>query len=468
MGRRRNKTGSAPPSPGGPSQPVAATPKHAGGASTDRSAPIAATPPKHAGGASTDPTTVERRRTSPSGDPTDAILSTVSKVGETLLESLESPARLLSRHWSEEDAVTAPAASSPASSKASSEPRETGRDPSPASAAQWEPAGSGDGDGDDDDAPAATPADDAPTIAELTTELLSTDPELRAAYPMHLDLSAPRFRIGSLARGLAVVRAPVLRELALDGNGLRALDGLDAYVALRVLRAAHNELAEVSVRCPKLRTLDLRHNALRSIPALGGSSALTTLRLGHNSIGGGCEQLRHAPRLHTLELDHNALGGGAVHAALARVLHSLTCLRALDVRANPLEHQLLPGGVAADAWLKSHAPRLTTLNGRALAAAADAAPAADAPAAVTVPGDSGATPPDGGSSPESRRRRPKRLPSTTPTATAAAAPKPPPRRARRRRTTRAASLACRSPRWRRAARCRRRSWRTWRQCCCVT
>ena len=88
MGRRRNKTGSAPPSPGGPSQPVAATPKHAGGASTD-------------------PTTVERRRTSPSGDPTDAILSTVSKVGETLLESLESPARLLSRHWSEEDAVTA-------------------------------------------------------------------------------------------------------------------------------------------------------------------------------------------------------------------------------------------------------------------------------------------------------------------------------------------------------------------------
>ena len=119
------------------------------------------------------------------------------------------------------------------------------------------------------------------------------------------------------------------------------------------------------MRCPKLRTLDLRHNALRSIPALGGSSALTTLRLGHNSIGGGCEQLRHAPRLHTLELDHNALGGGAVHAALARVLHSLTCLRALDVRANPLEHQLLPGGVAADAWLKSHAPRLTTLNGRA-------------------------------------------------------------------------------------------------------
>ena len=90
MGRRRNKTGSAPPSPGGPSQPVAATNPHAGGASTDRSAPIAATPPKHAGGASTDPTTVERRRTSPSGDPTDAILSTVSKVGETLLESLES------------------------------------------------------------------------------------------------------------------------------------------------------------------------------------------------------------------------------------------------------------------------------------------------------------------------------------------------------------------------------------------
>ena len=124
MGRRRNKTGSAPPSPGGPSAPI---------------------------GASNDPTTVERRRTSPSADPTDALLSTVSKVGETLLESLESPARLLSRHWSEEDAVTAPAASSPASSKASSEPRETGRDPSPASAAQWEPAGSGDGDGDGDD-----------------------------------------------------------------------------------------------------------------------------------------------------------------------------------------------------------------------------------------------------------------------------------------------------------------------------
>ena len=319
MGRRRNKTGSAPPSPGGPSQPVAATPKHAGGASTDRSGPIAATPPKHAGGASTDPTTV------------DGALS----------QRRPDHAIRPSRRWARRCSSRRPAAAlaplvggrgdagrlSPASSKASSEPRETGRDPSPASAAQWSP-------------PAAATATATATTRALPPRRRRADhrraddraavdrPRAARGVP---DAPRPARRAShARSRGLAVVARGAARA-ALDGNGLPHSTA-SMRRASRPPRGAQRARRGVGAR-PKLRTLDLRHNALR-IPR-AGARRRSTLRLGHTI--GGCEQLRHAPRLHTLELDHNALGSGAI-TPRSRVLHrSRACT--LDVRANPLEHQ---------------------------------------------------------------------------------------------------------------------------------
>ena len=161
-------------------------------------------------------------------------------------------------------------------------------------------------------------------VTELTSLLLAEDAKLRASYPVGLDLSSPRFQLGSLA-GLAIVRAGVMRELRLDGNMLASLAGIERFVALRVLSAQDNLLEEAAVRCPRLQELVLCGNRLTAVPRLAGCGSLRSLSLERNAICGGYEHLRGVPKLQALRLRANRVGtaGSAEHASLGRELSAL-------------------------------------------------------------------------------------------------------------------------------------------------
>jgi len=64
--------------------------------------------------------------------------------------------------------------------------------------------------------------------------------------------------------------APLRRqELDLSGNKLMVLDGLEQFSTLKVLRAARNQITEVTIeKLPRLKILDLSHNKLDGLPDL--------------------------------------------------------------------------------------------------------------------------------------------------------------------------------------------------------
>ena len=199
------------------------------------------------------------------------------------------------------------------------------------------------------------------SVTVITAELLAEDPEIRTSYPVVLDLSAPRFCIGgSVADSLSLIRCDVLRSLNVDSNGLRSLEGIERFTALRSLSARHNILAAAMPRCARLKELYLSSNRLRVLPVLAGCPDLRSLEVDANQISGGYEQMRYAPKLARLILRSNQVGanGQTELTDLGRALRAATRLTCLDLDNNPISKlQQVLGTQSPTAWLASVAPR---------------------------------------------------------------------------------------------------------------
>ncbi len=209
--------------------------------------------------------------------------------------------------------VSAAAAAPAAEAAEAAEAAQAARAAQAASAAQAAQAAS---------AAQAAQAPAAALITTLTTELLSDDAELRAGYPVTLDLSAARFCLdGSIGEALGSIRADVLRSLQLDANALRSLEGIERFGALRSLSACRNALAAAAPRCARLEQLALGGNRLRALPTLAGCPVLRTLELDANQINGGYEQLKYVPKLSRLDLRYNQVCGGCMRACV----HACAC-----------------------------------------------------------------------------------------------------------------------------------------------
>ena len=165
-------------------------------------------------------------------------------------------------------------------------------------------------------------ADPQDVVVELSVsvlEELSGHRKLhQLRYPTYIVLTHPNFQLRSI-EGLQAVKGTALKELDLSHNKILVLDALEQFATLKVLRAAHNQIAEVTIeKLPRLTTLDLSHNRLDGIPDISGFKALRVCDLSHNLIGtrpdsetsrDGWEHFKHAPllQLTTLSLHSNQL-----------------------------------------------------------------------------------------------------------------------------------------------------------------
>ena len=126
-------------------------------------------------------------------------------------------------------------------------------------------------------------------VVELTADVieeLSGRKKLhQLRYPTFIVCTHPNFQLRSI-EGLQAVKGTALKELDLSNNRLLVLDGLEQFSTLKVLKAAHNEIAEVTIeKLPRLKHLDLSYNKLDGIPDLSGFKALAHVDLSHNRIG---------------------------------------------------------------------------------------------------------------------------------------------------------------------------------------
>ena len=75
-------------------------------------------------------------------------------------------------------------------------------------------------------------------------------------------------------RAAATLRPARRQELDLSGNKLMVLDGLEQFSTLKVLRAARNQITEVTIeKLPRLKILDLSHNKPMVCPTCARRSA---------------------------------------------------------------------------------------------------------------------------------------------------------------------------------------------------
>ena len=83
-------------------------------------------------------------------------------------------------------------------------------------------------------------------VVELTADVLeelSGRKKLhQLRYPTFIVCTHPNFQLRSI-EGLQAVKGTALKELDLSNNRLLVLDGLEQFSTLKVLRAAHNEIA---------------------------------------------------------------------------------------------------------------------------------------------------------------------------------------------------------------------------------
>ena len=211
-------------------------------------------------------------------------------------------------------------------------------------------------------------------VVELTADVLeelSGHKKLhQLRYPTFIVVTHPNFQLRSI-EGLQAVKGTALKELDLSNNRLLVLDGLEQFSTLKVLRAAHNEIAEVTIeKLPRLKHLDLSYNKLDGIPDLSGFKALAHLDLSHNRIGtrpdsetsrDGWENFKHAPlqQLTTLKLNDNALAWDqkAFNEQVAMLKEKK--LKHISLENNPFVDEV----EAYRIWLISNCIKLVSLDG---------------------------------------------------------------------------------------------------------
>jgi hypothetical protein len=120
-------------------------------------------------------------------------------------------------------------------------------------------------------------------------------------YPIHLDLSSDALDLESAELGKLL--GDVLDELNLSNNRLSS-----AGVAQPLLEAAAALSVATTVcarspppACTRCTVLDLSHNELRHVPPCGDARALRVLRLAHNHIAQGFDELTHLRALQVLD-----------------------------------------------------------------------------------------------------------------------------------------------------------------------
>ncbi|CAM9719836.1 unnamed protein product, partial [Phaeothamnion confervicola] len=127
-----------------------------------------------------------------------------------------------------------------------------------------------------------------------------------------------------------------LRVLWLEGNGLAKIEGLDHQAQLRTLYLHENLIEKIENidALVDLDTLNLTRNYIKKIEGLDNLPKLTTLLLGHNILK-TAEDVRHilqCPSLQTLDLQHNHIEDPAVMDVVAAV----PGLRVLYLMGNPI------------------------------------------------------------------------------------------------------------------------------------
>lgn len=132
----------------------------------------------------------------------------------------------------------------------------------------------------------ADPTDVVVELTEAVLEELSGNRKLhQLRYPTYIVLTHPNFQLRSI-EGLRAVKGTALKELDVSNNRLMVLDGLEQFATLKVIRASHNEITEVTIeRLPRLKHLDLSFNRLDGLPDLAGLKALVYLDLSNNLVG---------------------------------------------------------------------------------------------------------------------------------------------------------------------------------------
>jgi Leucine-rich repeat (LRR) protein len=125
-------------------------------------------------------------------------------------------------------------------------------------------------------------------------------------YPIHLDLSSDALDLESAELGKLL--GDVLEELNLSNNRLSSAASLSRFSKLRRLYLSNNRLRSFTgTGLFALHTLDLSHNELRHMPPCGEARSLRVLRLAHNHIAQGFDELTRMRALQVLDFSYNEL-----------------------------------------------------------------------------------------------------------------------------------------------------------------
>eukprot|EP00284_Hemiselmis_tepida_P006653 CAMPEP_0174929522 /NCGR_PEP_ID=MMETSP1355-20121228/27424_1 /TAXON_ID=464990 /ORGANISM="Hemiselmis tepida, Strain CCMP443" /LENGTH=491 /DNA_ID=CAMNT_0016175735 /DNA_START=211 /DNA_END=1682 /DNA_ORIENTATION=+ len=131
-----------------------------------------------------------------------------------------------------------------------------------------------------------------------------------------------------------------VKALWLEGNGLDALQNLDAMPELRCLYAQQNCITELSGLEGNLLldSLNVANNSIRTISHISHLTALHTLQAANNRLCGpeDIEHLRECPSIGVLDLQNNKLED----PACLDVLASMPGLRVLQIQGNPLARKV--------------------------------------------------------------------------------------------------------------------------------